>query len=81
MQNLILFFIPSGEDISNRFSDLGKVLTGTAKGVSKAVRSSTPLPKVQDFRQDVDIFSELNRRQALSGNDPATQQIAQRTRR
>ena len=75
------FFIPSGEDISNRFSDLGKVLTGTAKGVSKAVRSSTPLPKVQDFRQDVDIFSELNRRQALSGNDPATQQIAQRTRR
>ena len=43
-------------------------------------QSYTPLPNVQDFRQTEDIFSEINRRRALSGNNPNTQALADRNR-
>lgn len=74
-------FIPSRENISDRISDLGGVLSETITAIPGAVRSSTPLPKVQDFRQDVDVFSELNRRKALAGNNPDTQAIAEKGQR
>ncbi len=43
-------------------------------------QSYTPLPNVQDFRQTEDIFSEINRRRALSGNNPNTQALADRNK-
>ena len=43
-------------------------------------QSYTPLPNVQDFRQTEDIFSEVNRRRALAGNNPNTQALADRNR-
>ena len=43
-------------------------------------QSYTPLPNVQDFRQTEDVFSEINRRRALSGNNPNTQALADRNR-
>ena len=43
-------------------------------------QSYTPLPDVQDFRQTEDIFSEVNRRRALAGNNPNTQALIDRNR-
>ena len=43
-------------------------------------QSYTPLPNVQDFRQTEDIFSEVNRRRALAGNNPNTQALIDRNR-
>jgi len=50
------------------------------KNITPKKQSYTPLPDVQDFRQTEDIFSEVNRRRALAGNNPNTQALIDRNR-
>ena len=50
------------------------------KNITPKKQSYTPLPNVQDFRQTEDIFSEVNRRRALAGNNPNTQALIDRNR-
>ena len=60
--------------------DIARTIGSSIKKVTPKKQSYTPLPNVQDFRQSEDVFSEINRRRALSGNNPNTQALADRNR-